>query len=84
MGTPVVSFFVTGLWLRRIPHWRRFGNGLLLASPLTLALLVLTFATFDPIAAGAGLGVGGLTQRILVTEIHAWLAALGWLAFRRA
>jgi hypothetical protein len=26
--------------------------------------------------------VGGLTERLLVLEIHAWYAALGWLAFR--
>ena len=83
-GTPVVGFLVIGLLLRRIPHWRRFGNWLLLASPLTLVLLVLSFATFDPVAAGAGLGVGGLMQRILVVEVHAWFVALGWLAFRRS
>jgi hypothetical protein len=81
-GTPVLSFLVTGLLLRRIPRWRRFGNWLMLGSPLTLALLVLSFATFDPVASGAGLGVAGLTQRVLVVEVHAWFVAMGWLAFR--
>ena len=83
-GTPVLSFLVIGLLLRRVPIWRRFGNWLPLGSPLTLALLVLSFATFDPVAAGAGLGIGGLTQRILVVEVHAWFVVLGWLAFRRS
>lgn len=83
-GTPVVSFLVIGILLRRLPRLRRFGVWLLLASPLTLVLLVLYFATFDPVASGAGRGIAGLTQRILVVEVHAWLVALGWLAFRRS
>jgi hypothetical protein len=82
-GTPVISFLVIGILLRCIQRWRRFGSWLILGSPLTLVLLVLSFATFDPVAAGAGLGVGGLSQRILVVEVHAWFVALGWLAFRR-
>lgn len=83
-GSPLVGFLVTGLALRRVVGWRRFGSGLLLASPLTLVLLVLYFATFSPTAAGAEHGVAGLTERILVTEALAWFAALGWLAFRRS
>jgi hypothetical protein len=83
-GTPVLSFLVAGLLLRRIPRWRRLGSRLLAVSPLTLALLVLFFLTFDdPTAAGAGLGVAGLTQRILVVEVHTWFVAMGWLAFKR-
>jgi hypothetical protein len=82
MGAPIVSFLVTGLLLRRIPRWRRFANQLLLGSPLTLALLVLYFATFSPTAAGAQTGVAGLTERILIVEVLAWFVAMGWLAFR--
>jgi Protein of unknown function (DUF998) len=83
MGAPIVSFLVTGLLLRRIPRWRRFANQLLLGGPLTLALLVLYFATFSPTAAGAQTGVAGLTERILIVEVLAWFVAMGWLAFRR-
>src|SRR5205809_1045763 len=78
------AFLVSGLVLRRVPRWRRFGSWLLLGSPLTLVLLVLFFATFNPTAAGANLGVSGLTQRVLAVEIHAWYVAMGWLAFRRS
>jgi hypothetical protein len=81
-GTPVLSFLVIGLLLRRIPRWRQFGSWLLVGSPLTLVLLGLFFATNDPVAAGAGLGVNGLVQRILVTEVLAWFVAMGWKAFR--
>src|SRR6266542_3251639 len=81
-GTPVLSFPVAGLALRRLPRWRRFGSWLLLGSPLTLALVVLFFLTFSPTWEGARRGVAGLTQRILITEVLAWFAALGWLAFR--
>jgi hypothetical membrane protein len=82
-GAPVLSFVVTGLLLRRIPRWRRYGTWLLIGSPLTLALLVLYLHTFSPTAAGARTGVAGLTERILVVEILAWFVALGWLAFAR-
>jgi hypothetical protein len=83
VATPVVSFLAAGWFLRGLPGWRRFGNWLLLGSPLTLVLVVIFFLTFDPAAAGAGVGVGGLTQRMLGVEVHAWFVALGWLAFRR-
>jgi hypothetical protein len=81
VATPVVSFLAAGWFLRGIPLWRRFGNWLLLGSPLTLVLVVLFFLTFDPAAAGAGVGVAGLTQRVLSVEVHAWFVAMGWLAF---
>jgi len=83
LGAPVLTFLVTGLLLRRVPRWRRFANRSLLGSPLTLALLVLYFATFSPTAAGAETGVGGLTERILIVEVLTWFVAMGWLAFRR-
>ncbi|HEX8033051.1 MAG TPA: DUF998 domain-containing protein [Ktedonobacterales bacterium] len=83
-GSPVLSFVVIGLWLRRVPSFRRFGNWLLLGSPLTLVLLVLYFMTFSPTVAGTQTGVAGLTERILVVEVFAWVVALGWLAFRRS
>lgn len=84
IGTPVVSFLVTGRLLRKLPEWRRLGNWLLVASPVTLVLLVVFFMTFDPIAAGEGIGVGGLTQRLLGVEVLFWFVTMGWLAYRRA
>lgn len=83
VGTPVLSFVVIGLLLRRVPSFRRFGNWLLLGSPMTLALVVLYFLTFSPTVAGTQTGIAGLTERILVIELHAWFVAMGWLAFRR-
>jgi hypothetical protein len=83
-GTPVLSFLVSGLLLRRVPRWRRFGSWLLLGSPLTLVLLVLFFATFNPEMAGANIGVGGLASRLLAVESLVWFAAMGWLAYRRS
>ena len=84
IGSLVISFLVAGLLLRRIPSWQRFSSWLLLGSPLTLALVILSLATFDQSAVAAGLGVAGLTERILCLEVGAWFVALGWLAFRRA
>ncbi len=84
VGTPVVGFLACGLFLRGIPGWRRLGGWMLLGSPLTLVLVVLFFWTFDPVAAGSGLGVAGLTQRVLSVEVHVWFMAMGLLAFRRS
>jgi hypothetical protein len=83
-ASPVLSFVVIGLLLRRVPSFRRFGSWLLLGSPITLALMVLYFLTFSPTVAGTQTGVAGLTERILVVELHAWFVAMGALAFRRA
>lgn len=88
--TPVFSFLIAGFFLQRIPRWRRFGRSLLFGSLLTAALGILFFATFslDRIAVGVSksslLGLGGLTNRLLILEVQAWFVALGWLAFRRS
>lgn len=87
VASPVLGFLVVALLLRRVQGWRRFGSWLLLASPLTLLLLVLFFATFNlsRVAMGGAefslLALGGLTQRALILEVHAWFVGLGWLAF---
>lgn len=77
------GFLVVGVWLRRIDAWRRVGGWLIVASPVTLALAVLYFGTFDPANAGANVGVAGLTQRILVTEILFWYVVLAVHAYRQ-
>ncbi len=82
IGGPIMGFLATGFFLRDIPRWRRFGNWLFLGSPLTLLLLVLFFLTFQYETVSAGLGVAGLTERILVIETQAWYVTMGWLAFR--
>lgn len=83
IAVPVISFVVAGTYFRGVQGWRRFGTWLRLAGPLTLALLVLFFATFDPTASGDAQGIAGLTQRILVTEVLAWFVAMGWISLRR-
>ncbi len=80
--TPVIGFLIAGRHLRRIAHWQTFGTMMLVGSPLTLVLLVLTLATFSITAIAAGQGIAGLIERILVLEISAWIASLSWLAFR--
>ncbi len=83
--SPVLSFLVTGIYLRGVQttNWRRFGTLLLLASPLTLLLFVGYSISFDQVTVAAGQGVAGLTERVLMLEIQAWYVALGWRAFRR-
>jgi hypothetical membrane protein len=81
-GVPILSFLVAGSVFRSIPRWRRFGTWLRLGSPLTLVLLVLSQVTFDQDTIVAGQGIAGITSRLLATEVLAWFAAMGWLAFR--
>jgi hypothetical protein len=83
-GTPVLSFLGLGLLLRRIPRWKHFGNWLIVASPLTLVLLLLSLITFDQNAVIAGRGIAGLTERILCVELAIVFIALSCLAYRRS
>ncbi len=84
LGSPVLSFLATGLILRGVRGWRGFGTGLLLASPITLVLFVVFFASFDQAAAAVNQGIAGLTQRALVLEEFAWFGTLGWLVYKRS
>ena len=90
VASPVLSFLIVGLLLRSVSRWRRFGTWLLWGSPLTLVLLLLFLATFNPLDIGGVtqplmlLRLGGLTQRALLLAIDAWFAALGWVAFVRS
>jgi hypothetical membrane protein len=79
-GTPIVAFLIAGRYLRGVPGWRRFGTWLRLGSPLTLALLIAFFTTFEPTADGAEHGIAGLVQRLLVLQLHGWFVVMGWIA----
>jgi hypothetical protein len=80
----IVGFVAAGFYFRQTPRWRRFGNWLLVAAPLSVALMVAYFLSFNIVTVAAGNGVAGLTERIFVLEVHAWYVAMGWLAWRRA
>jgi hypothetical protein len=82
LATPVISFLVTGLHVRRLPGWRALGNGLMMAAPLTLVLFVAYTMSFNQAAVAAGHGIAGLTQRVLFVEIWTWFVAMGWHAWR--
>lgn len=84
VGVLVPGYLLGGVVLGRVPRWRRFAGGLRVGGLLTLGLIVLYFVTFSPTADGAKTGVAGLTERILVVEATGWLAAMGWLAFRKS
>jgi hypothetical membrane protein len=80
--TPVLSFLVVGRCLRGVDGWRRFGNRLLVASPVTLVLFVVYMLSFDQATTAAGHGIAGLTQRVLFVEMLSWFVALGRRAAR--
>jgi hypothetical membrane protein len=81
---PVVAFFVTGLALRRTTSWRGWGSALLVASLLTLVIIAITFWMFTPGTPLASLKLGGLMERVAVSEIEVWYVALGWRLFTLA
>ncbi|RMI31436.1 DUF998 domain-containing protein [Nocardia stercoris] len=81
---PVVAFPVAGGYLREAPRWQRFGRRLRYAGPITLALIILFFLTFRATPDAAEHGISGIVERVLVTEVLACFAALGWHATRTA
>jgi hypothetical protein len=80
VGAPAVGFVLAGLALR--DDAPSVARALLVAGPVALVLLALFLATFDPVAAGAGDGIAGLVQRVLVSVVLGTLGALGWRAAR--
>ena len=78
MGAPVVGFFVLGWQLRPVPELSTLGSVLIGAALVTLGLLILWFKTFDPEASGRGIGIAGLVQRVLASEVLGVFAMLGW------
>jgi Protein of unknown function (DUF998) len=82
--SPIITFPIIARSLRSAPGWTRLARWLPIGSPITVALTILHFATFNPEAAGDGVGIAGLTQRMLLLELQAWIVAMGWLAVRIA
>ena len=76
--TSIAGLPVCGSVLRRTAGWRGFGAFLIGGGPLTLALTVVFVLTFHPTTKGIETGFGGLSERILVSEIMAWYVALAW------
>lgn len=83
VGVPVASFLFAGRYFMAILRWRRFGIGLLIASPVTLLLLVLFQTMFDRDVIADAEGIAGLLSRILASWVLGWFAGMGWQAFRR-
>ncbi len=54
---------------------------MLVASLLTLVLIVVTFWIFTPGTQLASLRLGGLMERVVLIEIEAWYVAIGWRLF---
>jgi hypothetical membrane protein len=82
--TPFISFPVAARFLRRVPGWRRFSTALLIAVPVTAAMLAWFFLSYDQVSITVGQGISGVPERLLLIELQAWFVALGWLGYRRA
>jgi len=79
---PVLAFLVAGIILRRSPRRRGMGDWLILASPLTVALLIgfLTSAPLSALKSVDGGGTLGIWERVLILEVFWWYVILGWRA----
>jgi hypothetical membrane protein len=79
----IPAFFVSGFWLRRELAWRGLGTYAVVAGWLTLLLVVLLFGIANPSSPAASIPVVGLVERVLVLEMLAWYAVVGWQIFRK-
>jgi hypothetical membrane protein len=77
----VSAFLVIGLALRRVAHWRAWGNYSLVACLLTLALVAIEFWVFTPGTPLAPARLGGLMERVVYIETMAWYVAFGLRLF---
>jgi hypothetical membrane protein len=80
----VVAFLVVGLALSRNTQWRRWGISFLLASLVTLVLIVIMDWVFTPGTPLASMQLGGLMERVVLIESEVWYVALGWRLFALA
>lgn len=81
--TPIAGFPIAGVVVRGRPQRRGLGTALLFAGLGQLAVVILFFGTGTPGAALGGLGIGGLTERVMVLHLQLWYAVLGHHAARR-
>jgi hypothetical membrane protein len=78
---PVVTFFLVGLQLRRNSEWRGHGTYSLVVSLATVAAIAFMQFAFVPSSPLAGLGLGGLAERVDLIVILAWYFVMGWRLF---
>jgi hypothetical protein len=76
VGSPSVGLLLAGTALRHTR--RRLGVGLIGTGLASLVLFALFLGTFDAEAAGAGHGVAGLVQRLLVTLVLGAVSVICW------
>jgi hypothetical protein len=82
MSCPVPGFVTAGVLLRHLAGYRGVGNLRIAAGALTLVLYVMYMMNFDLAATAAGIGLAGLSERVLMLEVQAWYVQLGVLALR--
>jgi hypothetical protein len=78
MASAIIGFAALGWRLGRHEAYEGVGSSLIVAAAVSLVLLIVYVRSFDPQASGRGLGVGGLTQRLLVTQVLGTFACLAW------
>jgi hypothetical protein len=83
-GTPVISFIIAGLYLRRNSDYKKIGNVLLIGSPVTLILTISCLMVFDYELIAAGGRIAGIISRLLALEVCSMYFLIGLFGMRRA
>jgi len=78
---PVIAFLVIGLMLLRTSRWHTWGIFSLIASLLTLVLILIMNWLFTAGTPLASMRLGGLMERVVMTEIEVWYIAFGLRVF---
>jgi uncharacterized membrane protein (DUF485 family) len=83
-GTPVISFIMAGLYLRRNGNYKKTGNVLLIGSPVTLVITISCLMVFDYELIAAGGGIAGIISRLLALEVCSMYFLIGLFGMRQA
>jgi hypothetical protein len=81
-GTPVISFLMAGLYLRRFSNHKKMGNALLMGSPITLILTITCLLMFDYELIATGGGIAGIPSRLLALEVCSAYFLMGLYGIR--
>src|SRR2546421_12429394 len=74
--SPIIAIFLFGRFIGAVPGWRLYRNYSLMTAGASILLLLFSFMVFNP-----PYQIGGLVVRILVIELFAWHAVIGWRLF---
>jgi hypothetical membrane protein len=74
----IATTFYVGRRLRGTEGWQRVARYSMWSGIGALALVAFSFVALNPASPLEDMGIGGLIERLLVIEVFAWHAGMGW------